>query len=106
ATAETGVGSAVAVRLSLALSDTVAGAIAIWLGLLATMGEAGVAGLSASFTPSLAYAALAWPVAAAWARLYPGYGRASHDELGAAVKAAGAASLLLAFLSVALPGTF
>lgn len=106
AAAETGVGSAAAVRVSLALSDTLAGGAAIWLGLVATVGEAGVSGIGASFTPSLAYAALAWPVAAAGARLYPGYGRASHDELGASVTAAGAASLLLAFLSVALPGTF
>src|SRR5690606_27484795 len=87
AAAETGVGSAAAVRVSLALGDTLAGAAAIWLGLLVTAGEAGVAGLGATFTPSLAYAALAWPVAAAGSRLYPGYGRASHDELGASVTA-------------------
>src|SRR5690606_16725203 len=106
AAAETGVGSAAAVRVSLALSDTAAGAVAIWLGLLASTGDIGAGTLSSAFTPSLAYAALAWPLAAGWARLYPGYGRASHDELGASVTAAAAAALLLTFVSVALPGTF
>ena len=102
AAAETGVGSAAAVRLSLALSDTAAGAAAIWLGLVVSAGAAGLG----SASPNLAYAALAWPLAAAWARLYPGYGRPSHDELGASITAAGAAALLLTFLTVALPGTF
>jgi len=106
AAAETGVGSAAAVRVSLALGDFAAGAAAIWLGLLATAGEGGAAGLSDIIVPGLAYAALAWPAAAALARLYPGYGLPSHDELGASVTAAGAAALMLAFLTVVLPGTF
>lgn len=99
AVAETGLASALAVRLSLAFSDVAAGAAAIALGLLISAGSSG-------WTVGLVYATLAWPLLAALNRLYPGYGRTPQDELGASVRSAGAASLLLAFAAALLPTTF
>ncbi len=95
AQAETGVLSGLAVRFSLALGDAAAGGIALALGLLAANG-------SASFTPGVVYAMLAWPLVGLLARHYPAYGRPSHQELAGSVTVAAGGSLLVASLSVLL----
>jgi Undecaprenyl-phosphate galactose phosphotransferase WbaP len=99
ASAETGPGSAAAVRLSLALGDALAGAAAISLALVTTTGIGG-------WTFGLGYATLVWPLMGGVARLYPGYGRTSPNELSGSVTAAGVAGLLLTLGAALLPNTF
>src|SRR5690606_39272185 len=95
AEAETGVLSALAVRVSLAAGDAAAGAMSLVLGLLAANGSVG-------FAPGLAYAVLAWPLVGLLARHYPAYGRPSHQELAGSVTVATGGSLLVASVSVLL----
>jgi len=103
ATAETGLGSAVAVRVALAGGDAAAGAFAISLGLLATAVVDPSVSLASGWTPNLAYTVLAWPLVAGWFGLYPGYGVSAQQELAATIKAAGTAALLVALATVVLP---
>ncbi len=98
ARAETGLLSAGAVRASLALGDTAAGALALAIGMLAANGEA-VAG----FSSSLAYSTLAWPLVGLLTGHYPAYGRPSHQELAGSVTVGAMGSLLVAGASVLLP---
>ena len=105
ARAETGFGSAGVVRVALAISDVLVAAAAVSVGLMvgrADPVEALVVGWS---EPSLVYATLLWPVFAWWSGLYPGYGRAGHDELARSVRAAAAATVTLGFVASVLPGT-
>lgn len=102
ARAQTGVGSAAAVRLALAAGDVAVAAGAVAVALAATGGGLAAA-LGAGWTATLGYATLLWP-AFAWASgLYPGYGRPLHDELARGVRAAAGAGLALAALALAAP---
>ena len=105
ATAETGVGSAAAVRVSLAVGDMAAGAIALSIGMLFGARFDPELTLASGWSPALAYATLVWPLVAGWSGLYPGYGLPAHRELAKSVQSAGAASLLIAFASLFLPDT-
>ena len=102
AQAQTGVGSAAAVRLALALTDVLVATVAISLGLIAASPQPAVAALLAGWTAPLAYATLLWPALAWVSGLYPGYGRAAHDELARAVRAAAAATVALGFAALVL----
>lgn len=99
AQAETGVGSATAVRLTLAAGDALAGAAALTLGFIV----AGAGSAAAGWTPTLAYATLLWPAVAAASGLYPGYGRPSHQELSRLVRSAAAATVLVGFATFIVP---
>lgn len=105
ATAETGVGSAAAVRVSLAVGDMAAGAIALSIGMLFASRFDPQVTLASGWSPALAYATLVWPLVAGWSGLYPGYGLPAHRELAKSVQSAGAASLLIAFATLFLPDT-
>lgn len=97
---QTGYGSAAAVRLALATADVAVAGLAISVGLVAFGGAAPVERLLDGWTPALAYATLLWPTFA-WANgLYPGYGRAAHDELSGSVRAAAAATVTLGFAAL------
>jgi Undecaprenyl-phosphate galactose phosphotransferase WbaP len=104
ARAETGTGSAAAVRIALAATDVGVAIVALSLGLLVS--EAGAADASLrAWTPALAYATLLWPVFG-WANgLYPGYGRAFHDELSRTTRTVWAATVSLGFLALLLPAS-
>lgn len=104
AEAETGVGSAAAVRLGLAFADGAAGLTALMLGTYFTEGIG--ATLLKLTDPALLYAALVWPLAALASGLYPGYGLPSHMQLGRSVRAAVTAGILVGFLALLLPDTF
>jgi Undecaprenyl-phosphate galactose phosphotransferase WbaP len=103
AVTQTGYGSAAAVRLALAATDVAVAATAISVGLAATGGSSAVEALVAGWTPSLAYATLLWPAFAWFSGLYPGYGRAAHEELARSVRAAAAATVTLGFAALLLP---
>ncbi len=102
---QTGYGSAGAVRVALAASDVLVAATAISLGLAAASADAVEALVRGWSNPALVYATLLWPAFAWWSGLYPGYGRAAHDELARSVRAAAAATVSLGFIAFALPGT-
>ena len=105
ARAETGFGSAGAVRIALAVSDVLVAATAVSVALMLGRGDPVDALVAGWSTPSLVYATLLWPAFAWWSGLYPGYGRAAHDELARSVRAAAAATVTLGFVASALPGT-
>jgi Undecaprenyl-phosphate galactose phosphotransferase WbaP len=102
ARAQTGVGSAAAVRLALATGDVAVAAGAFSVAIAATAGGLQTA-LGGLWTPTLGYATLLWPAFAAAAGLYPGYGRPLHDELARGVRAAAVAGVTLAALALAIP---
>lgn len=106
AQAETGIGSAAAVRISLALSDAVAGAVALSLGLVVAGRFDPNISLDTGWTEPLVYATLIWPALAAASGLYPGYGRPSHEELSRTVRAAVAAGVLVGFIAMLVPDIF
>jgi len=104
AQAETGLGSATAVRATLAIGDVLAGASALSLGFyVASFAPVG-SGPALGWTLSLAYATLFWPAMAAASGLYPGYGRPSYQELGRLVRSAAAATVLIGFATLLMPG--
>lgn len=102
ATSETGVGSAVAVRLLLALADVAVAALAVNVALLLTGTTA--ADLPGAWTPATAYGLLAWPVFASLAGLYPGYGLARAEVLARVVRAAAAAAGTFVLVAAVLGG--
>ncbi len=106
AAAETGVGSAAAVRLALALSDTAAGAIAVSLGIYVATRIDNVSSLGSGWSQPLAYAMLIWPAVAMAAGLYPGYGLPSHKKLSRSVRASLAAAVAVGFLALLMPTVF
>jgi len=100
ALAETGAGSAVAVRLALATTDVAVAAVGLALGIALTGARDPSA---AAWTPTLAYATLLWPAFAWLTGAYPGYGRALRDELAGAVRSSLSASVTLGFAVLVLP---
>lgn len=106
AEAETGVGSAVAVRLGLAFSDAAAGAAALTLGISAAAQLDPALTLGTGWRLPLLYATLVWPAVAMAAGLYPGYGLPSYKKLSRSVKAAVAAAVAVGFLTLLLPAVF
>lgn len=106
AKAETGIGSAVGVRVGLMLSDLCAGATALSLGLYFAAHFDSSTSLASGWSVPLVYASFIWPIAAATSRLYPGYGRPSHQELAYSVRSAAAAGVLVGFLVLLLPDVF
>lgn len=106
AEAETGVGSATAVRIGLALGDLLAGATALSLGMyVATRFDPSVS-LATGWRVPLMYATLVWPAVAAASGLYPGYGMPSHQKLSRSVRAGVAAAVIVGFLALMLPDVF
>lgn len=106
AKAETGMGSAAAVRVALGFSDALAGASSLILGMyLASRFDPSLS-VNSSWSLPLLYATLAWPAASAATRLYPGYGRPSYQELASSVKAAAAAGVFVGFVALLLPDIF
>lgn len=106
AQAETGFASAVAVRVSLALSDALAGVLALSLGILvAARFEPGLS-LGTGWRLPLLYATLTWPVIAMTVGLYPGYGLPSYKKLGLSVRASASAAVAVGFLALLLPDVF
>jgi len=105
AQAQTGYGSAGAVRVALAGADVLVALVAISVGLTVGSADAITALVGGWSNPALVYATLLWPAFAWWSGLYPGYGRAAHDELARSVRAAAAATVSLGFIAFALPGT-
>ncbi|MDF1522284.1 MAG: exopolysaccharide biosynthesis polyprenyl glycosylphosphotransferase, partial [Trueperaceae bacterium] len=103
ARAQTGLGSAAAVRLTLALADAAVAVVAVAVAASLTAAGPWPDALRGSWTSTLAYATLLWPVFAAAGGLYPGYGRALHDELARGVRAAASASITLAALALVVP---
>jgi Undecaprenyl-phosphate galactose phosphotransferase WbaP len=104
ALAETGTGSAAAVRVALAAADVGVALASIALGQVVASGGWGDTIVS-SWTPGLTYAAFLWP-AFAWANgLYPGYGRSFHHELARTIRAAMAATVSLGFVALAFPAS-
>lgn len=106
ASAETGVGSSLAVRLALAMSDTVAGAISLTAGLVFTSRFDPSLSVTDGWSWPLVYATLIWPAVAAASRLYPGYGRPSYQELSYSVRAAVGAGILVGFIALLVPDVF
>lgn len=106
ARAETGLGSALAVRLSLAFSDFATGVVSLSLGILFAGRLDQSITLGTGWTLPLFYAALIWPVVAASSRLYPGYGRPSYQELSYTVRSAIGAGVLVGFVALLLPDLF
>jgi len=106
AEAETGVGSAVAVRLGLALADAATGAFALSVGIYVAAQLNPSISLATGWRVPLAYATLVWPAAAATVGLYPGYGLPSYQRLSRSVTAAAAAAVIVGFLALLLPGIF
>lgn len=106
AQAETGLGSATAVRLALATSDFAAGVAALSIGIyLAGSPSAGIT-LGAGWTLPLLYASFIWPALAAGARQYPGYGRPTYLELSVTVRTSAAAGILVGFVALLVPDVF
>ncbi|MBW6457468.1 MAG: exopolysaccharide biosynthesis polyprenyl glycosylphosphotransferase, partial [Trueperaceae bacterium] len=100
ARAETGAGSAAAVRLALAATDVAVAAAGLVVGIALT----GARDPSvAAWTPALAYATLLWPAFAWLTGAYPGYGRALRDDLAGAVRSSLSASVTLGFAVLVLP---
>ena len=106
ARAETGFGSAGAVRIALAATDVLVAALALSVGLMIGRADAVEALIDGWSEPLLVYATLLWPLFAWWSGLYPGYGRADHDALARSVRAAAAATVTLGFVASVLPGAF
>ena len=98
--AETGAGSAVAVRLALAAPDVAVAAVGLAVG-IALAGARDPS--TAAWTPALVYATLLWPAFAWLTGAYPGYGRALRDELAGAVRSSLGASVTLGFAVLVLP---
>jgi Undecaprenyl-phosphate galactose phosphotransferase WbaP len=103
---ETGLGSALFARWSLASGDL---AVA-WLSLTAAVALVGPGDGSAPFATLLSapvlYASLAWPLAAWWTGQYPGYGRPPADELRRSVLSATFAGLTLVLVKTAFGDAF
>ena len=102
ARAETGAGSAAAVRLALATTDVAVAATGLAVGLALTGASVSDA-FAGAWTPTLAYATLLWPAFAWLTGAYPGYGRALRDELAGAVRSSLSASVTLGFAVLVLP---
>ena len=100
ARAQTGAGSAAAVRLALAATDVAVAATGLAVGIALTGARDPSA---AAWTPALAYATLLWPAFAWLTGAYPGYGRALRDELAGAVRSSLSASVTLGFAVLVLP---
>lgn len=106
ANAETGVGSATAVRFALAISDFSAGVASLTLGMyLATRYDDTIT-IGSGWTVPLLYVTLIWAAVAAASRLYPGYGLASYQELAGTVRSAVAAGVLVGFIALLVPEVF
>jgi hypothetical protein len=106
AESETGLGSALAVRIGLAIADTLAAAAALTVaGLLVGWVDPTVT-LDRVWSASTAYLILLWPLAASMLSLYPGYGLARQTELARTVRAAGAAGALFGFVVLVFGSTF
>ena len=105
AQAQTGLGSAGAVRVTLALADVLVAAVAISAAIALALAHRGTAveALIDGWSGPLAYATLLWPALAWLNGLYPGYGRASHEQLERSVRSAISATLGLGLLAFALP---
>ena len=103
ARAQTGAGSAAAVRLALAAGDVGVAIAAVSVAAVATATGPVPDALAAAWSPTLAWAMLLWPAFAGASGLYPGYGRALHDELARGVRAAAAAAVTLAALALVIP---
>lgn len=106
AEAETGIGSATAVRLGLAFADSAVGAAALSLGMYVAGRFDPAVSLALGWRLPLVYATLAWPMAAAAAGLYPGYGLPSYKQLSRCVRAAFAAAIAVGFVALLLPDVF
>ena len=105
ATSETGVGSALGVRVTLALADVAAAAVALALALAwSTQGDA--TALSRAWSLTLTYALLVWPLLASLAGLYPGYGLPRAEELARVVRASAAAGGAFAFVTLVFSDAF
>ena len=104
ATSETGVGSALGVRLTLAVADVASPALAVMLASALT-GSSG-AELLRVWTPALGYALLAWPLAAGLSGLYPGYGLPLREELARTVRAAATAGAVFVIAALTLGDAF
>ncbi len=103
AEAETGAGSAAAVRLALGLADAMAGAVALSLGMYVVAHFDSSVSLASGWRTTLVYAVLAWPAVAAAAGLYPGYGLPSQRKLSRSVRAAVAGAVIVGFLALVVP---
>ena len=99
AESETGYGSAAAVRIALMATDAVVAFIAITIGLVVAFDGSASDAVLVGWTPSLAYAALLWPVLMWSQGLYPGYGRELRDEMYRSTRAVVAATVTLGFIS-------
>ncbi len=106
ARAETGVGSASAVRAVLAATEALAGGAALAISIVISGWWDPSIAFASNWSASLAYGAALWPVLAAWSGLHPGYGRPAYDELARSVRAAAAATVLLGFGTLVLPNAF
>ena len=113
AISETGVGSAIGVRLALALADVVAAALTVALAAALALAFAapsdgpGAAGaLVQPWWPAAAYVLLAWPLFASLSGLYPGYGLSRAEELARTVRAAAAAGCTFAFAALVFREVF
>lgn len=103
---ETGVGSALAVRIALGFSDFLTGVFALSLGIIVAGRFEPAITLGEGWTVPLLYAALTWPAVAASARLYPGYGRPSFLELSYTIRSAVGAGVLVGFIALLVPDVF
>lgn len=106
AQAETGVGSATAVRLALASADFATGVAALSIGIFLTGTQNADLSLGVAWTLPLLYASFIWPAVAAGARQYPGYGRPTYQELSVTVRSSAAAGVLVGFVALLVPDVF
>lgn len=106
AQAETGPGSALLVRLGLALSDLAVGIGSLSIAIYFAGRFDPNVSLGSSWSLPLAYATMAWPAIAAVSRLYPGYGMPSYRELSVGVRAGAAAAVLVGFITLLAPEVF
>jgi|GEM_PF-103520 len=103
AQAQTGVGSAGAVRVALAATDVLVAFAAISVATLLTTSDARITTLLEVWShPALPYLTLLWPALSWLIGLYPGYGLAPHEQLARSVRAAAAATVALGFLALLL----
>lgn len=103
ARAQTGYGSAGAVRITLALADALVAALAMSLALVIAGRDEPIQALLAGWRTPLAYATLLWPAFAWLNGLYPGYGRSGHDQLERTVRSAATATVAFGFVAFAIP---
>lgn len=106
ARAETGVGSATAVRLALASADFAGGVAALSIGIFLAGTQNTDLSLGVGWTLPLLYASFIWPAVAAGARQYPGYGRPTYQELSVTVRSSAAAGVLVGFVALLVPDVF